>query len=952
MKIGTLVIVSLVTLLWLVAGAHAQQRLPPNGKCSSQKKKESCAPYFGCIWRKRKCRIVKTTNPNPTTSPLNAPTLDNGGFPPSGKCSSQKKMDNCNSYAACIWRKVIKGFDKLTRKQKRRNVKFICSDRGPGSPVSQSPTTGITNTPSPTMKKKSAPTKKPTANTKSPTMKKKVVPTTQPSMGPTKDKTPIESMCTVPQDKRKCNLYNFLQSQCDKFHGCVFDPETKRCNVNKLCDQYDCGVRLLALNFAKKIMPYCNGQLIDNESDKSCVHDLMKINDALELETRCRLNDNLSEIDIPKMKSAPQASKSDAQLNPVSSENADKFNKNLQKKIYVDQRFSKSSDGSFEAPFKTVGEAIDHSRTTPFKNSLKIIIIRAGTYYLSETIQLSTRDSNMVIRNYKNERVILSGAVLLKNAKYKFENLVKKHQNLILNTQTKMMELDDDIIERIKEINQNGILSALFINDKPAVRARYPNADPRTSGIHTWPLEQGTGFLRRPAKYLIGASRKTDEVIETRSIRPKTEEFPGYRVGWGGSADGFFTPPVSWFAVKGLPNNRCSFIPTRGVILQRELFKGKDSSKIIQNPIHFWPNIGNTHVHIIHHRYWGSTIYNVSSNDNLKLFFDKGGNQEARGNCLDGGADFFVENNLALLDAHNEFFLDLVHHKRLYYAMNNTLSSTIRTLQELNEAKIELTALRELIRIQGTLDKFGSSIVSDAVRNIEIKGLIFEKTYATGMDAHEVPSAGDWSITRQAALFMENVQNVRVSACNFRDLDGNGIFISKHAKDVHIVGNRFDFLTASAILVVGDPHYKRSSQVEGAEMWDMTNVRYFPDDVVIDGCFGAEFGIQLKQSAAVFVAISRRVRITNSVFFNGPRAGVAMNDGFGGEHLVEHNLMFNLVRETVDHGPFNTWDRQGYLQRNPYTGKVQTHALMSMVNNNFFMGNREVGLFSLWQLQT
>ena len=42
------------------------------------------------------------------------------------------------------------------------------------------------------------------------------------------------------------------------------------------------------------------------------------------------------------------------------------------------------------------------------------------------------------------------------------------------------------------------------------------------------------------------------------------------------------------------------------------------------------------------------------------------------------------------------------------------------------------------------------------------------------------------------------------------------------------------------------------------------------------------------------------------VFFNGPRAGVNFNDGFGGGNEVTQNLIFSTCRESGDHGPFNS----------------------------------------------
>ena len=53
----------------------------------------------------------------------------------------------------------------------------------------------------------------------------------------------------------------------------------------------------------------------------------------------------------------------------------------------------------------------------------------------------------------------------------------------------------------------------------------------------------------------------------------------------------------------------------------------------------------------------------------------------------------------------------------------------------------------------------------------------------------------------------------------------------------------------------------------------------------------------------------------DNLCYNGPRAGINWNDGFAGGSTVAGNLVFNMVRETGDHGPYNSWDRQPYLLR-------------------------------------
>ena len=36
-------------------------------------------------------------------------------------------------------------------------------------------------------------------------------------------------------------------------------------------------------------------------------------------------------------------------------------------------------------------------------------------------------------------------------------------------------------------------------------------------------------------------------------------------------------------------------------------------------------------------------------------------------------------------------------------------------------------------------------------------------------------------------------------------------------------------------------------------------------------------------------------------------SGVNWNDGFAGEEVLEGNMLLNFVKESNDHGPFNSW---------------------------------------------
>lgn len=67
-------------------------------------------------------------------------------------------------------------------------------------------------------------------------------------------------------------------------------------------------------------------------------------------------------------------------------------------------------------------------------------------------------------------------------------------------------------------------------------------------------------------------------------------------------------------------------------------------------------------------------------------------------------------------------------------------------------------------------------------------------------------------------------------------------------------------------------------------------------------------------------------------------AGINFNDGFGGGNIIENCLTFNWVRETSDHGNFNSWDRLPYLTK-VVGKKASTEVVESQVRHNFMWNN-------------
>ena len=139
-------------------------------------------------------------------------------------------------------------------------------------------------------------------------------------------------------------------------------------------------------------------------------------------------------------------------------------------------------DGTFEKPIKTIQAALSFTRTLRAvhgRDSTLCITIRGGTYYLGTNtttsssqigaIALTSNDSNLVIKNYQDETVILSGGTLLQlqwavHAKTAAGGTIMKAQVPF------SVNLDQ--------------FNELYIDERRAIVAKYPNGDPATQGLY------------------------------------------------------------------------------------------------------------------------------------------------------------------------------------------------------------------------------------------------------------------------------------------------------------------------------------------------------------------------------------------------------------------------------------------------------------------------------------
>ena len=620
--------------------------------------------------------------------------------------------------------------------------------------------------------------------------------------------------------------------------------------------------------------------------------------------------------------------------------------------VYVDpvQGSDNNPGTSNLKPVKSIEAAV---RVYRYKKTSKsdqgLISLAPGTYYLTETISLTAEDSNLVICGDGHEDTFISGG---KNYTFDWKTYVKKMQPLekdisvissavdkvgSTNIQAKyigkMKKVSDCQTACLKDTScfaftwhdethgdlsnhcyfrtdglwvptkdkgaisgrQVNILVAdlssqdptpfttLFLNGRRAVRARYPDGNPETMGLHTNP----TGYVQSAVKWLPPPQLTPSVAISVDTPQRNGTHFPQYSLQVGGS-NAVFDPPES-------PGTY-----TMSTGLQYSPSEGFASRS--------WKNPKTGVVHTFHSHHWGNFQYIVDERDekNQQLKWTQGGFQDRTGDAH--GAEWFVENIFEELDAPGEWFYDETE-KKLYLYPNGTdvATSGIGTM------------LHRLFHIQGSMDR--------PVYNITLMNITFTQTEPTFLQRYEVPSGGDWSIHRGGAVFVEGADGFTMQKCRFHSPGGNALFLSNYIRNAIIESNEFIYTGDSAIAAVGS-----------VDLIDGTNGNQ-PRGTKIVGNLVHEIGIYGKQVSAFVQSLACQSELTGNVFFNGPRAGINFNDGLGGGNRLENNLIFNMVRETNDHGPFNSWDRVPYLTRVKDGQTPSLNPATSNITRNFLINN-------------
>ena len=496
----------------------------------------------------------------------------------------------------------------------------------------------------------------------------------------------------------------------------------------------------------------------------------------------------------------------------------------LAQPYYVAPAGDDVNPGTLEKPFASLQRAQAAARQRPGN-----VFLRAGTYYLPETLVFTAQDSGtkkslVIFQAYPDEKPVISGGMKLTNLNWQpFTNRIFA-----------------------AKVPENLPTEEIFVNGERQILARYPNFNPT-------------------AKYFDGFA--ADAISTNRSAR------------WADPTGGYF--------------------------------------------------------HAMHPSLWGDFTWRITGKDTNGAVTKEGGWQNNRGGAVHRSIRF-VENIFEELDVPGEWFLNNQTQTLYFYPPAGL---------DLSKATIEATRLRALVEFRGD--------EKNPVRFVTLKGITFRQSARTVMDTKEPLLRTDWAIYRGGAILFNGAEDCAVEDSFLDQLGGNAIFVNNYNRRITIRGCQIAKAGASGICFVGDPNAARSplfnyNQVQRLEDIDRTpgpKTQNFPADCLVDDCLIYLTGRVEKQTAGVEIDLAQNITVRHCSIYDMPRSGINIGDGCWGGHVVEFCDVFDTVKETGDHGSFNSWGRDRFWRPeinevNAWVKQVPELSLLDVVQPIVLRNNR------------
>jgi hypothetical protein len=331
-------------------------------------------------------------------------------------------------------------------------------------------------------------------------------------------------------------------------------------------------------------------------------------------------------------------------------------------------------------------------------------------------------------------------------------------------------------------------------------------------------------------------------------------------------------------------------------------FDGYAADAIATNRVARWADPTGGYFHAMHPSLWGDFTWRITGKDAEGGVTLEGGWQNNRGAAAHRTIRF-VENIFEELDAPGEWFLNARTHTLYFYPPAGL---------DLSHAIVEATRLRSLVEFRGSAE--------NPVRFVTLRGLTFRQAARTVMDTKEPLVRSDWAIYRGGAIFFDGAEDCALEDCFLDQVGGNAVFVNDYNRRITIRGCQIAKAGASGVCFVGDPkaarnalsNYDQSNTLAELDRTPGPLGKNYPADCRVDDCLIYLTGRVEKQTAGVEIDLAQNITISHCSIYDLPRSGINIGDGCWGGHVIEFCDIFDTVKETGDHGSFNSWGRDRY----------------------------------------
>ena len=331
-------------------------------------------------------------------------------------------------------------------------------------------------------------------------------------------------------------------------------------------------------------------------------------------------------------------------------------------------------------------------------------------------------------------------------------------------------------------------------------------------------------------------------------------------------------------------------------------FNGTSAESVAPKRVKTWANPEGGYLHGMHLHDWGDFHYRITGKNRQGELMLEGGWQNNRQSALHKDNQM-VENIFEELDAPGEWYYNRQEQTLYYYPMEN---------ENVHTSRFESPQVKHLIELRGT--------ATEPVKNISIEGIEFTQTVRTFMEVYEPLLRSDWMVYRGGAIVLEGTENCVIRDCYLHNLGGNAVFFSRYNRNSVVSGSHFTRIGASAICFVGDAGAVRSPSFEYQEFVPLEEIDInkgpkndnYPAYCTVYDNLIHSIGLYEKQVTGVELSMCSHITISHNSIYNTPRAGLNISEGTWGGHIIEFNDVFDTVKETGDHGSFNSWGRDRF----------------------------------------